>query len=140
MLQFDLRLENTQNEELQNNVIGWFSSICESITSNSLVVEVCGLPEESQICNKIENVLLALSERIETLSVYLPQGTNLFSRLCRVRVVVESTAGYSSDEEVRHFTLRSRSFLLTVIISFVVSIIQVLFGGVTCRKLRRSVL
>ena len=140
MLQFDLRLENAQNEELQNNVIGWFSSICESITSNSLVVEVCGLPEESQICNKIENVLLALSERIETLSVYLPQGTNLFSRLCRVRIVVESAAGYSSDEEVCHFTLRSRSLLFTVIISFVVSIIQVLFGGVTCRKLRRSVL
>ena len=70
-LRFDLGLGNGRNRKLQDNVIRWFNSICESITSKSLIIEVCDPPEGAQICNKIQDTLLALNARIETLSVQL---------------------------------------------------------------------
>ena len=75
LLQFDFSLWEKKIRDSQDNVIRWFNSICESVTSNSLVVEVRDFSEEVEICDKIQDTLLALHERIETFSVYLPLGT-----------------------------------------------------------------
>ena len=92
LLQFDLRLYDSEIGESQDDVIQWFNSVCESVTSKSLVVEVSGFTEEVEICDKIQDTLLALYERIETFSVYLPLGTKrngLFSKLYELGIVVE---------------------------------------------------
>ena len=82
-------------------MIRWFNSICESVTSRSLVVCLDGLYNESEICNKIQDMLLALHTRIETLyillsteflfiqhDVDLEDVRKLFSRLYEAGIVV----------------------------------------------------
>ena len=72
LLQFDLKLSTEFNFDFniekmrksQDDVIRWFNSICESVTSKSLVVEVGNFPTEVEICDKIQDTLLALRERI----------------------------------------------------------------------------
>ena len=71
LLQFSSRLDEEEIRKSQGDVIGWFNLICGSITTKSLVVEVCGFTKEAETCNKIQDILLALNSRIETLSVYL---------------------------------------------------------------------
>ena len=105
LLQFDLRLYDSEIRESQDDVIRWFNSICESVTSKSLVVEVRGFTEEVAICNKIQDTLLALYERIESFSVYLTPGTKdkgLFSKLYEVGIVIEEDIGYNPDKKVGH--------------------------------------
>ena len=75
LLQFDLRFDNSEIKESRDDVIQWLNSICQSVTSESLVVEVRWFPEEVEICDKIQDTLLVLYERIETFSVYLTPGT-----------------------------------------------------------------
>ena len=92
LLQFDFSFEEEKIRDLQDDVIRWFNSICESVTSKSLVVEVRNFSEKVEICDKIQDTLLALYERIETFSVYLTPGTKdqgLFSKLYDVGIVVE---------------------------------------------------
>ena len=89
--------------ESQDDVIRWFNSICESVTSKSLVVEVRRFTEEVEICDKIQDTLLALYERIETFSVYLKPGTEekgLFSKLYEVGIVVEENIDEDKDKQV----------------------------------------
>ena len=108
LLQFSLNLNGQQTKKLQDNVIRWFNSICESVTSKSLVVEVRGFTEEVEICNKIQDTLLALYERTETFSVYLTPGTKeegLFSKLYEVGIVVEEDIGHAEDKQVGDWTL-----------------------------------
>ena len=103
LLQFDLRLYNSEIRKSQDDVIRWFNSICESVTSKSPVVEVRGLNEEVEICDKIQDTLLALYERIETFSVYLTPGTKeegLFSKLYEVGIVVEEDIDEDEDKQV----------------------------------------
>ena len=114
-LQFNLCFENDESKEAQDDVIRVFNSICESITSSSLVVEVYGLPTEWEACSSIQNMLLALSIRVENFCICLSEEhwnerasmekermQKLFSRLYEVGVVVEefldaekSVSGYS---------------------------------------------
>ena len=93
LLQFDVNIKDGEIRKSQvNHVIQWFNSICESVTSNSLVVEVRDFSEEVEICDKIQDTLLALHERIETFSVYLTPGTKekgLFPKLYEAGIVVE---------------------------------------------------
>ena len=92
LLQVDLRLENSKSRISQDDVIQWFNSICESITYKSLVIEVRGFTDEVEICNKIQDTLLVLYERIETFSVYLTPGTKdkgLVSKLYEAGIVVD---------------------------------------------------
>ena len=102
LLQFDFRLGEEEIRDSQADVIRWFNSICESVTSRSLVVNLYGLFNESEICNKIQDTLLALHTRIETLSIFLcrdsfPRQANLnlkdmrelLSRLYKAGIVVE---------------------------------------------------
>ena len=102
LLQFDFSLEEKEIRDSQDDVIRWFNSICESVTSRSLVVGLHGLVNELEICNKIQNMLLALHARIETLSVFLSTACfygqrnvdledvrKLFSRLYEAGIVVE---------------------------------------------------
>ena len=77
LLQFNLHLGNEEMRKSQDDITQWFNSICESVTSKLLVVEVCEFSNEAEICNKIQDSLLGLNARIETLSVYLP-NTNMF--------------------------------------------------------------
>ena len=105
LLQFDLRLYNSEIRKSQDDVIQWFNSICESVTSNSLVVEVRYFSEEVEICDKIQDTLLALHERIETFSVYLPPGTKeegLCSKLYEVGIVIEEFIWDDGDKQVGH--------------------------------------
>ena len=91
LLQFNLNLIFKEIRESQDDVIRWFNSICESVTSKSLVVEV-RVSEKVESCNKIQDTLLALYERIDTFSVYLTPGTKrngLFSKLYELGIVVE---------------------------------------------------
>ena len=110
LLQFDLRLHRSEIRKSQDDVIRWFNSICESVTSKSLVVQVSGFTEEVEICDKIQDTLLALYERIETFSVYLTPGTKekgLFSKLYETGVVVEEDVGYDEDKQVGDWILTS---------------------------------
>ena len=105
LLQFDLNLNFTGIRELQDDVIRWFNSICESVTSKSLVVEVRGFTERTETCNKIQETLLSLYERIETFSVYLTPRTKeygLFSKLYEVGIVIEEYIGEDRDKQVGH--------------------------------------
>ena len=110
LLQFDFSLWEKKIRDSQDNVIRWFNSICESVTSKSLVVEVRGFTEEVEICDKIQNPLLALCERIETFSVYLTPGTKekgLFSKLYEAGIVVEEDIGEDEDKQVGDCILTS---------------------------------
>ena len=105
LLQFDLNLSIEEIRKSQDDVIRWFNSICESVTSKSLIVELGYFFIEVEICDKIQGTLLALRERIETFSVYLPPGTEekgLFSKLYEVDIVIEEYIGDSEDERVGH--------------------------------------
>ena len=72
-LEFDLDVIIEEIEKSQDDVIRPFNSICESVTSKSLVVEVLNFSMEVEMCDKIQDTLLALRGRIETFSVYLRQ-------------------------------------------------------------------
>ena len=109
MLRLHLNLEDVGSVEMQNGVIRWFTVICESVTSKSLVFQVHNFSMEADICNKIQDSLIALNSRIETLSVYLSDRNRfwtgmtrvggiltLFSRLDQMGIVVEK---YLNDDE-----------------------------------------
>ena len=116
LLQFNFHLEDNGIRDEQNDVIGWFSSICESVTSRSLLVGLTGLFNETDICSKIQDIVLALHTRIETLSIFLsiksfPRPSNvsledvrkLFPRLYEAGIVVEKWL--DRDEAVRRYLL-----------------------------------
>ena len=110
LLQFDFSLEEKEIRDSQDDVIRWFKSICESVTSRSLFVGLEGLFNESEICNKIQDTLLALYEGIETFLVYLTPGTKekgLFSKLYEAGIVVEEDVGYDEDKQVGDCILTS---------------------------------
>ena len=96
--------------ESQNDVVRWFNSSCESVTSKSLVVEVYGLSKEVEICAKIQDTLLALHKRIKTFSVYLTPGMKaqaLFSKLYEAEIVIEDYIGLATDKAVGYCILTS---------------------------------
>ena len=110
LLQFDLNLDFSAVIKSLDDVIRWFNSICESVTSKSLVVEVRDFSEEVEICDKIQDTLLALYERIETFSVYLTPGTKekrLFSQLYEAGIVVQRYLRYDTDKQVGYCILTS---------------------------------
>ena len=110
LLQFYFFFEVERIRDSQDDVIRWFNSICESVTSKSLVVEADGFTEEVEICDKIQDTLLALYKRIETFSVYLTPGTKdkgLFSKLYEVCIVVEDYIGEDKDKQVGDCILTS---------------------------------
>ena len=91
-------------------MIRWFSSLCKSVTSKSLVVEVRGFSKEAEICNRIQDILLVLYKRIETLSVHLTRGTRercLFSKLYEEGIVVEEDLWPDKDKQVDHCIINS---------------------------------
>ena len=121
LLQFYFSLWKEKIRDSQDDVIRWFNSICESVTSRSLVVGLEGLFNESEICTKIQDVLLALHTRIGTLSIFLstkcfPREQNvdledvrkLFSRLYEAGIVVEKWLGWGEDEVVSDDLLTSK--------------------------------
>ena len=121
VLQFDFRLEVEKIRDSQDDVIRWFNSICESVTSRSLVVCLYGLSNESETCDKIQEILLALHARIENLSIFLSgrkyDGTEgvdlkdvrkLFSRLYETGIVVEKWLDRDRDEAVSGYLLISK--------------------------------
>ena len=119
LLQFNFRLEEEDIREEQDVVIKWFGSICESVTSRSLVVQVDGLFNEPEICNRIQDILLTLHTRTETLSIFLSEKDDvgrkevdledvreLFSRLYEAGIVVERSLDWV--EEVSDYLLTSK--------------------------------
>ena len=121
LLQFRFSLEKEKIRDSQDDVIRWFNSICESVTSRSLVVGLDGLFNESEICNKIQEMLLALHTRIGTLSIFLstkcfPREQNvdlkdvrkLFPRLYETGIVVEKWLDRDRDEAVSGYLLISK--------------------------------
>ena len=118
LLQVDLNLNNEKIRKSPDNVIQWFNSICQNVTSKSLVVEVRDFSEKAEICNKIQDTLLALNARIGSLSVYLLNtdarksaietgGTRkLFSNLYEKGIVIEKRLGW--DESVCCYCLASK--------------------------------
>ena len=70
-LLFNSRLEDEEIRESQDDLFRRFNSICESVTSKPLVVEVGGLFNEPEGCNRLQVILLALHQRIDTLSIFL---------------------------------------------------------------------
>ena len=102
-------------------MIRWFNSLCESVISRSLVVGLEGLFNESEICNKIQEILLALHTRIENLSIFvsgkdhfgkqvvdLEDVRKLFSRLYEAGIVVEKWLYRDGDETVSGYLLTSK--------------------------------
>ena len=119
LLQFDLSLEEVSIRGSQGDVVQWFNSICKSVTSRSLVVCLYGLSNKLKICNKIQDMLLALHARIETLSIFLSGRSfftgqkvdledvrKLFSRLYEEGIVVEKWL--DRNEEVSGYVLTSK--------------------------------
>ena len=120
LLQFNFSLEEREIGRSQDDVIRWFNSICENVTSRSLVVGLYRLFNESEICNKIQDMLLALHTRIETLSIFLSTRSfyqaskidrkdvrKLFSRLYEAGIVVEKWLGWDGSEAVSSYLLIS---------------------------------
>ena len=116
LLQFDFAFEEEKTRDSRDDVIRWFNSICESVISRSLVVGLYRLSNQSEICNKIQDILLALHTRIETLSIFLstkcfPREQNvdledvrkLFPRLYEAGIVVEKWL--DRHEAVRRYLL-----------------------------------
>ena len=108
-------------------MIRWFTSICESMTSRSLVVNLYGFSHELEICNKIEDMLLSLHTRIETLSIFISgecfreqqrvdteDVRKLFSRLYETGIVVEKWLHWNRDEAVSGYFLTSNLLMLTM--------------------------
>ena len=122
LLKFDLNRKREKREEIkksQDDVIRWFNSICESVTSKSLIVEVLNFSMKVEICDKIQDTLLALRERIETFSVYLRPGTKekgLFSKLYEVGIVIEEDIWTNRDKQVSHSI--PTAYLLSSSLSF----------------------
>ena len=120
LLWFDFSLREKKIRDSQDDVIRWFKSICESVTSRSLVVCLDGLSNEPEICNKIQDILLALHTGIETLSVFLSGSCfygqdldmedvrKLFSRLYEKGIVVEKWLDRDGDEAVSGYLLISK--------------------------------
>ena len=103
LLQFNLYLESEKVGKLRDDVICWFTSICESVMSKSLVVEVRGFSEKVEIYNKIEDTLLAMHERIGGFSVYFTPQTKaqgLFSKLYKAGIVVEDYITVNENKQV----------------------------------------
>ena len=119
LLQFNFSLGEKKIRDSQDDVIRWSNSICESVTSRSLVVGLYGLSNESETCNKIQDILLGLHARIETLSIFLSGKDwwgeqiltvedlrKLFSRLYEAGIVVERWL--YGDEAVSYYPLTSK--------------------------------
>ena len=118
LLQLRLNLENEQSGKWQDNVIQWFNTICDRVTSRSLVIEVGGFPEESKICDKIQNTLLAMNAKVETFSVHLSSERwkgkeamrnekmkQLFSRLWEAGIAVTQNIQRDLNKCVGHCIL-----------------------------------
>ena len=118
LLQFDFSFEEGKIRESEDDVIRWFNSICESVTSRSLVVSLEGLFNETEICGKIQDMLLALHTSIEDLSIVLSgmdevgrqvvdleDVRKLFSRLYEEGIVVEKWLYWDGDEAVSGYPL-----------------------------------
>ena len=105
LLRFNLGLEGIDIIKSQDYVIQWFASICASISSDSLALELDPFSEDLGVCNRIQDILLALYSRIEIFLVYLPIGTQkrrLFSKLYEVGIVVEGDLREDRDDTVCH--------------------------------------
>ena len=100
LLQLDLNLDIEEIKKSQDDVIRWFNSVCGSVTSKSLVVEVRRFPEEAESRHEIQETLLALYERMDTFLVYLTPGTKgRFPKLHNASIVVEEDIDIWQDEE-----------------------------------------
>ena len=121
LLQFNFDLDDSKIRKSQDDVIRWFNSICESVTSRSLVVALDGFFNKPEICNKIQDMLLALHTRIETLSILLSTRSfygapkvdmkdvrKLFSRLYEAGIVVEKWLDPDGDETVSDYLPTSK--------------------------------
>ena len=53
VLKFEFGPGSRENSEEWDSEIRWFTSICESIQSKSLVIAVSGLYEEMERCNNM---------------------------------------------------------------------------------------
>ena len=119
LLHFNFRFQNEEIRKSQDDVIRWFNSICESITSKSLIVEVRKFSREAGICNKIQDTILALNARIESLSVHLFNENGierkrmqkvpirkLFPKLYEMGIVIEKLP--DNDDSVRRNSLISK--------------------------------
>ena len=138
LLRFNFSFEVEKIRDSQDDVIRWFNSICESVTSRSLFVNLFGLTTESEMCNKIQDILLALHTRIETLSILLSSCfrgqqrldtedvRKLFSRLYEVGIVVEEWLYHGGDEAVSGYLLTSKLPILTM---FMLSMPLLLVGS-----------
>ena len=75
----------------------WFHSVCKSVKCKSLVFVVTGFTVELESCRRIQITLLKLSQRVDSILIYLSgeiEGgvtemewediEELFPRLCRV--------------------------------------------------------
>ena len=125
LLQFNFHSKHEGIRKAWDNVHKWFNSICESVSSKSLVVEVRGFFEELGRCNKIQDTLLGLHTRSDNFSVYLPAGTEkkrMFPKLYEAGIVVEGYIGQYTDKPVGHCILssytRSSSFSCLASLSF----------------------
>ena len=126
LLRFNFNLWEKKIRDSHDDVIRWFNSICESVTSRSLVVGLERLVNESEICNKIEDMLLAFHTRIETLSVFLSGSCfygqdldmedvrKLFSRLYEAGIVIEKWLDPYGDGAVSSYFLTSNLPILTM--------------------------
>ena len=121
LLRFHFYFKEKEIRDPQDDVIQWFKSICESVTSRSLVIGLYGLSNEPEKCNKIQDMLLALHARIENLSIFISgkrhDGTEgvdledvrkLFSRLYEAGIVFEKWLAYSGDGAVSGYLLTSK--------------------------------
>ena len=72
------------DERTWQRAIEWFNSVCESVTSKFLVVALREIPWDEEMCKKMQDTILALNARTETLSVYLSRkdrdGDEIYGR------------------------------------------------------------
>ena len=105
LLQFNLHLDGRHIRKSKDDVVRWFDLVCRSVISKSLVVEVRGFTEEAEICNKIQDTLLALYKRIGAFSVYLYKEQGNFPKLYETGIVVEEDLRQDENKQVGYCIL-----------------------------------
>ena len=93
---FDIYLGFSRSQDTgvdTRDVIPWLRSVCQSLVSPSLKIQLFELPEDSELCAEIEGMLLALNTTAMSLDIYLDvyhdERFTLFPKLYEAGIVTE---------------------------------------------------
>ena len=97
MLQCSLHLQDNEDSVLEDATVQWFRSLCESVASEKITIQVEGFPKGVDGCRTIEDTLLSLNAHgklTENRPIYLDEWRvdreTLFPRLYGLGIVTQN--------------------------------------------------